>query len=91
MAVADFSGMPVGTWSIETTVDGQPAGRFTIEIRGEPVVAALVKRPLAQAELYERLNKSFVVIERTGPRGRALDPAAGFVAGAGRLHVPRCR
>ncbi len=80
-------GMPVGTWSIETTVDGQPAGRFTIEIRGEPVVAALVKRPLAQADLYERLNKSFVVIERTGSRGRALDPAAGFVAGAGRIYT----
>jgi Trypsin-like peptidase domain len=79
-------GMPVGTWSIETTVDGQPAGRLTIDIRGEPVVAALVKRPLAQAELYERLNKSFVVIERTGPRGRPLEAGAGFVA-AGRVYT----
>jgi len=79
--------MPVGTWSIETTVDGQPAGRFTIEIRGEPVVSALVKRPLAQADLFERLNKTFVVIERTGPRGRALEAAAGFVAAAGRVYT----
>lgn len=79
--------MPLGTWSIETTVDGQPAGRLTFEIKGEPVVAAVVKRPLAQAQLYERLNKSFVLIERAGPRGRQLEPAAGLVVEGGRIYT----
>jgi hypothetical protein len=79
--------MPLGTWSIETTVDGQPAGRLTFEIKGEAVVAAVIKRPFAQADLYERLNKSFVLIERTGPRGRQLEPAAGFMATAGRIYT----
>ena len=31
--------MPLGTWSIETTVDGQPAGRLTFEIKGEAVAS----------------------------------------------------
>jgi hypothetical protein len=79
--------MPLGMWSIETTVDGQPAGRYTFEVKGEAVVAPVVKRPLAQAELYERLNRSFVVIERTGARGRQLEPAAGFVAADGRVYT----
>jgi hypothetical protein len=79
--------MPLGTWSIETTVDGQPAGRLTFEIKGEPVVAAVVKRPLAQAQLYERLNKSFVLIERAGRRGRQLEPAAGLVVEGGRIYT----
>jgi hypothetical protein len=79
--------MPLGTWSIETTVDGQPAGRLTFEIKDEAVVPAVVKRPLVQADLYERLNKSFVVIERIGPRGRALEPAAGLVVGGGRIYT----
>ena len=46
----------LGTWSIEVTMDGRPAGRFTFEITGAPVVTPLAKRPLTEAEVYERLN-----------------------------------
>jgi S1-C subfamily serine protease len=73
--------MPLGNWSIETTVDGQPAGRFTFELRSEAVAAVIRKRPLAQAELFERLNRMFLVIERSTSAGRRLEPAAGFVLG----------
>ena len=64
--------MPPGTWSIEATVDGQPGGRLTFDIRDEKVAPVVVKRPLTQAELYERLNRAFVVIERSRGRDRPL-------------------
>ncbi len=78
--------MPLGSWSIETTVDGQPAGRLSFEIKDERVVAAVVKRPLSQSELYERLSQSFVVIERIGARGRQLEGAAGLAV-SGRVYT----
>lgn len=74
--------IPLGTWSIEATVDGHPGGRLTFEVRDEKVTAPPVKRPLTQAELYERLNRAFVVLERSNAAGRRLEPAAGFVAGS---------
>src|SRR5687767_7145186 len=75
--------MPLGTGSIEATVDGQPAGRFTFEITGEVAPpAAPVKRPLSQQELYERLAKSFVALLTNADRA---SQAAGTVIAPGRI------
>jgi hypothetical protein len=79
--------MPLGTWSIEATVDGQPGGRLTFDVRDEKVTGVVVKRPLTQAELYERLNRAFVVLERSTAAGRRLEPAGGFVTGSTRIYT----
>jgi hypothetical protein len=79
--------MPLGMWSIEATVDGQPGGRFTFEIKEEKVVGAIVKRPLSAADLYTRLNPNFVVIERTNTAGRQLEHGGGFLTGPARIYT----
>jgi len=79
--------MPLGVWSIEATVDGQPGGRLTFEIKDEEVAAAVVKRPLTQPDLFERLNGLFYVVERSTTAGRKLDAAGGFSAGASRIYT----
>jgi hypothetical protein len=75
----------LGMWSVEATVDGQPAGRLTFEVRDEKVAAAISKRPLTQAELYQRLNTLFVVLERSSSGGRQLDAVAGMLRPKGQL------
>lgn len=79
--------MPIGTWSIEATVDGEPAGRYTFEITENPVAGVPIKRLWTQAELYEQLSRIFVVIERSTTAGRQLDLGAGFVTGKGKLYT----
>ena len=84
---------PIGTWSIEATVDGQPGGRFTFEITdtkvqpGQPVQSVKVKTPLAQSELYERLGRMFVGIERFSSAGRTLDSVSGVLGAKGRIYT----
>src|SRR5262245_54624153 len=51
--------MPLGTWTIEATMDGRPAGRYNFDITDARVEAAVARRPLTQADLYERLNRVF--------------------------------
>lgn len=77
---------PQGLWSIEATVDGLPAGRFTFEVTDRPVPSAVTRRPLTEAELFARLNPVFVVLERLSSGGQAMNAAAGFVNG-GLLHT----
>jgi hypothetical protein len=77
--------MPTGTWTIEATVDGQPGGRFTFEVRDEKVVAPVVKRPLTEPALYEQLERLFVVLERSTTDGYPLDVGAGLRTGDGRI------
>jgi len=79
--------MPLGTWTIEVTVDGQPAGRHTFEVRDEKVGTAVAKRPLAPPELYERLNRMFVVLERATADGQQLEPAGGLLGNGGRIYT----
>lgn len=81
------SSITLGTWSIEATVDGQPAGRFTFEIRDEKVESPVVRRPLTPTELYETLNRAFVVIERAGAAGKPLNSAGGFTLAGGRVYT----
>lgn len=80
-------GMALGTWSIEATVDGQPAGRFSFEMTDRPVAPVVTKRPLTQAELFERLSRIFVVLHRTTTAGRDLDTAAGFTPARGQIYT----
>ena len=70
--------MPLGTWSVEATVDGQPGGRFTFEIRDEKVESPATRRPLSAPELYEQLNRMFAVVQRSGFDGKSLDAGGGF-------------
>lgn len=78
--------MQLGTWAIEATVDGEPAGRFTFEVidaaapRGAPV-----KRTLAHPEVYERLARSYAVLQRDPGQRREADPAGGVVFRDGAL------
>lgn len=78
--------MPPGQWSVDATVDGQPAGRFTFEVRSEAVASAVRKRPFTQAELFDRLNRMFLVFQRSSSSGRLLETAAGFVMGTGNVY-----
>ena len=80
-------GMALGTWSIEATVDGQPAGRFSFEMTDRALAPVVTKRPLTQAELFERLNRMFVVLHRTTANGRDLDTAAGFTVSRGHIYT----
>ncbi|HJR61899.1 MAG TPA: serine protease [Vicinamibacterales bacterium] len=79
----------LGTWSIEATVERQPAGRFTFDVidaTPPPAApAAAVKRPLSQQELYERLARAFVVVTRTLGSGRVLEPTGAVIGGEGQL------
>lgn len=79
---------PLGTWTIEATVDGLPGGRFTFEVTdaGAPP-APPVKRILTPRELYERLSRVHVVLERAVANGRALEPASALLGADGRLYT----
>src|SRR5712671_6376917 len=79
--------MTLGTWSIEATVDGVPAGRLTFEVTDNKVASSAVKPMLTQAALYERLNRAFVMLGRSSKAGRELSAAAGFSPGAGLIYT----
>jgi hypothetical protein len=76
-----------GMWSVEATVDGQPAGRFTFNVRfgATPPAGKTSRRSLTQAELFARGSTGFVLLERSTVKGQRLEPAAAFAAGHGRL------
>jgi hypothetical protein len=77
---------PVGTWTIEATVDGLPTGSLTFEISDNAVIPdSARRRPLAQSELFERVNSVFVTIERSTLRGGTIGRAAGFLFAPGRI------
>jgi hypothetical protein len=74
--------LPTGTWSIEASVDGQPAGRYTFEVTdAAPPAGTPVKKVLAQPELYEALNRVFVLLQRSTSGGRQLQATAGLALG----------
>jgi hypothetical protein len=79
--------MTLGTWSIEATVDGVPAGRLTFEVTDNRVSSPPGKSMLTQASLYERLNRAFVVLQRTSKVGRELSPTAGFSPAPGLIYT----
>jgi hypothetical protein len=79
--------MPTGTWSIEATVDGQPAGRFNFEVTDTKVARAPIKQSLTQPAIYDRLSRMFVAIERFSAAGRKLDSCSGLQGSHGRIYT----
>lgn len=79
--------MALGTWSIEATVDGVPAGRFTFEVTDNRVPSSPVKPMLTPEALYERLNLVSVVLGRSSRTGRSLGAGAGFSPGGGVVYT----
>ena len=72
--------MQLGTWAIEAKVDGEPAGRFTFEvIDSGPPAGTPVRRAMTQAEIYERLSRSYVGFHRDPGGGREADATGGVV------------
>lgn len=79
---------PLGAWSIDATVDGLPAGRFTFDVTDADAPAAPpTKRVLTQREVYELLSRVYIVLERTTAAGRSLEPAAALLGTDGRLYT----
>jgi S1-C subfamily serine protease len=81
------STMTLGTWSIEATVDGVPAGRLTFEVTDNAVDSSPRKATLTPAELYERLNRALVVLQRSSKAKRALGATAGFSPAPGLVYT----
>jgi hypothetical protein len=83
------AGLPAGVWSVEATMDGQPAGRYTFElVAGEMRAAtAAVRRPLETQAMFSRLKDMFVLLDRQVATGQHLDPAAAFVVSPGRIET----
>lgn len=81
--------MSLGVWSIDVTIDGRPAGRFTFEVTDAKVEAPSPKRPLTESEIYQRLASVFIVLRRGSADGRELDAAAAFMAApkTGRIYT----
>ena len=76
----------LGMWSIEATVDGQPGGRFTFEVTDKPAPPApVVKQPLTQQALHERLARHFIVLSRKVTGVRELEPAAASLVVSGQV------
>lgn len=70
---------PLGAWSVEVTVDGQPGGRMSFEVADRKIAGAVIKRTLSEGELFDRLNPAFVLVQRQSPRGQNLKSAGGVV------------
>ena len=79
--------MALGSWSIEATVDGVPAGRLTFEVTDAPTASSPARRVLTAAELYERLNSAFIMLRRSSKAGRELSAAAGFSPARGVIYT----
>lgn len=75
-----------GIWSVEATVDGQPAGRAMFELAAmAPGATVVSKRPLSSADIYARLNAAVLILDRQTATGQRLDPAVAFSMGSGLL------
>ena len=78
-----------GTWTVEATVDGQPAGRQSFQIVASNAsagsVSGPVKRLLSTGELFARASGTFVLLDRATKEGQHLDAAGAVALGGGRL------
>src|SRR5215831_5150541 len=81
------SSTAVGTWIVEASVDGQPAGKLTFEVATATGAAAPkpARRLMTQPQLFARLNTAFVTLERSTAKGRRLEPASAVALGHGRI------
>ena len=77
---------PVGSWSIEATIDGLPSGMLKFDIvDSEAAPAATGRRPLGPSELYDRIGRVYAEIERSTVRGGRSSSAAGFLIAPGMI------
>lgn len=79
--------MATGSWFVDVTVDGQPAGRINFDVKGEAVPTVATKRVLTQSQLFDTLNAVHVILQRSTSAGRLLDPAAALLGPDGHLRT----
>ncbi len=77
--------MPLGTWVIEATIDGLPAGGLSFEIADGDVPPDTSKPRPSPPELFRRLDAAYVTVDRLTARGDLIDQNAGFVIGPSRV------
>src|SRR4029453_16818169 len=71
--------VPIGTWVIETRVDGELAGSHTFQIQKDPAAAAVAtKRSLTMAELYQRGQTESLPLIALHASGAQLGMTSGF-------------
>jgi hypothetical protein len=74
--------VPIGTWVIETRVDGELAGAHTFQIQKDPTAAAVAtKRSLTVAELYQRGQAESLTLVALDASGSQLGMTSGFFVG----------
>ena len=71
----------LGTWSIEATVDGLPAGRYTFEVTDRPTPSAVARPRLSQNDLFQRLDRAMFQVRRFDADGRERTSFAAFNPG----------
>ena len=80
---------PTGIWTLETRVDGMPAGSHTFELYVPAEPAALAKAPEPQLpttdEAYRATVPSLVVVHSLDSSGHRLDTGLGFVYAQDRI------
>jgi hypothetical protein len=69
-----------GTWVLETTVDGEPAGMHAFQILAAPAdpSAPSARRPLGVADIYQRGMEATLTVEAVDSAGARLDQASGL-------------
>lgn len=77
---------PLGQWTLEAQVDGQPAGSHTFQLVGPdgvvPVAGPVAPVPLTRQELYARALAATVMVQALDARGRVLRTSAGTLIDA---------
>lgn len=85
-------GLPNGVWTLEVSIDGQPAGSHPFEVAGmeapKPEAAPATSEPPKQPtvdEIYKAVSPSIVWIYKLDDAGRRVDTSSGFVSAPGRI------
>lgn len=79
-------GTPLGEWSLQARIDGEPAGSLSFVITGHPVAnAAPPPQTLTAAALYRTAIAATVVIEKLAQDGTAGPKSTGFWIGDGQI------
>jgi hypothetical protein len=85
-AIPISSATPTGKWTIDAVVDGAPCGTFSfdiVDVEARPV--AVARRPLSSAQMFERLDRIYVPLERRTRASVRPDTMSAFVLAPGLL------